>query len=281
MSAIIVATPPAIEPVYLVDVKNFLRVDHRKHNMLIIGLIRAARLYCEKFTRRALISTKFVQYHDHFPYWNAAGKLEEYVKQIKLYRPPCLSVEKIVYRDPNNEQQTLLPYNADTNPTGFLTDVKSNPARVFPAVDLDWPSTIYQPNAVEIHFTAGYGDRESDVPQPIILAIMALVDYWYKHRDEISDSGLKEAPMYVDALLWEYRVLDLDRIAVPITPMPSVATDIPTKEWSEAISAKECELFSALCEVDSNRLTPRQTQLKNLLRSHDCEVARAQRLRTA
>jgi uncharacterized phiE125 gp8 family phage protein len=228
MSAITVAVPPALEPVPLTDMKNFLRVSHSEDDTLISGLIVAARRYAEAFMRRALITTQFIQHLDHFPRWkklSADAVGSEYVQQIKLLGTTCRSVEKIVYLDPNNgEPQTILPYDDERNPTGFLTDTKSVPARVHPFVGEEWPSVYPLANAVEIHFTAGYGDRDSDVPQPIILAIMALVDYWYKHRDEISDSGLKEAPMYVDALLWEYRVLDLDRIAVPITPMPSVAT---------------------------------------------------------
>jgi uncharacterized phiE125 gp8 family phage protein len=227
MSAIVVETPPSVEPVLLADAKTFCRVDasDTQDDLLITGLIQAAREYCETFTRRTLINTGFVQYLDWFPFYDYYGNITGYPnsgqsgryltsewnhsQQIKLYNPPCVSVDHISYTDANGVAQTLNPYDFNTNPTGFYIDKASEPARIFPAPGLSWPTSLLTvPNCVGIHFTAGYGTDASAVPQSILTAIKQLVAYWYENRESSTELNLKEAPQAVAMLLWSNRVLD-------------------------------------------------------------------------
>jgi uncharacterized phiE125 gp8 family phage protein len=190
-TAIVVSNPPAVEPVALSDMKNFLGVQHSEHDALITGLIVAARRHAEVFTRRAFITTSFVQYHDTFPRGSTL--------RIKLLRPNCKSVDRITFVGADDITQTV----------GFLSDTISEIASVFPPEGYTWPCAQCAPeapNAVEIHFTAGYGDAATDVPQGIITAIMVLVQHWYKERDNKSDDRLSQTPMAVEALLWDYRL---------------------------------------------------------------------------
>ena len=46
-------TPPAFEPVSLIEAKTHLRVDYEDQNAEISSLITAARVYCEQYQHRA------------------------------------------------------------------------------------------------------------------------------------------------------------------------------------------------------------------------------------
>jgi Phage gp6-like head-tail connector protein len=98
--------------------------------------------------------------------------------------------------------------NKGAAPLGdFIYDKDSEPPRIFPLAGQNWPSVLYVPNAVQIHFEAGYGDAE-EVPRGIKVAMKMLVANWNENREASSPLSLKAIPHHVDNLLWAYRVLD-------------------------------------------------------------------------
>jgi uncharacterized phiE125 gp8 family phage protein len=227
MSAIAIETQPSVEPITLTETKEFCRVDlsDTSQDLTLNGFMIAARQYCEGFTRRAFITTAFIQYLDWFPFYDYYGNITGYPnsgqsgryltsewnhsQQIKLLRPPLIAVTNIKYTDANGVVQTLTPYDFTTNPTGFYVDAASEPGRLFPAPGLSWPTSLLTvPNCVQIHFTAGYGGDATKVPQTLIIAMKQLVAHWFEHRESSTELNLKEAPQAVDTLLWNERVLD-------------------------------------------------------------------------
>lgn len=95
----------------------------------------------------------------------------------------------------------------------FMVDTISEPARVFPGVGNPmssngyWPSVLYVPNAVQLHFDSGYGPNPSDVPQGCITGIMQTIADWYENRNP-SNVDEDQLPRHVRAVLSTYRVLD-------------------------------------------------------------------------
>ena len=91
----------------------------------------------------------------------------------------------------------------------FLIDKYSEPARIFPGPPGGfWPQVLYVPNAVQIHFTAGFSVDGSAVPSAIKTAMMQLVANWYENREAAMAGGFKEIPNHVAMLLWAWRVND-------------------------------------------------------------------------
>lgn len=103
----------------------------------------------------------------------------------------------------------------------FFVDLQNEPPRIFPGpAGAFWPSVLYVPNAVQIHFIAGYGNAVVSgspatlappplIPSRCITAMHQLVAGWYEHREAISPLTMKEMPNHVKALLWNVRVLDM------------------------------------------------------------------------
>lgn len=203
-------TPPAVEPVALDDLKDFCRVelDFTKSDALIGALGLAARRWAENYTERGFITQTWRLYLDAFPgYIDARSEMARSITQVPtgawfligtrwafaLPFPPCQSIVQLQYLDPDGNQQTL------ANPTQYVVDLVSQPARVMPAYGLFWPVSQFIPNAVWCDFTVGYGDTGDSVPEEINLAIKMLTLHYYDNRG-VTD----EPPRAVKDLLSGY-----------------------------------------------------------------------------
>jgi hypothetical protein len=156
---------PISEPVSLVDMKNYLRVDITDDDDLILGMISAARERAEDLTARCLVAQQWVFSMDRFPTWwgHESGSslfFEHYHPRhhsmfrsdnisIILPRGPVLSVDSITYKDISGTPQTL-------DPTTYNVDLISQPARIRPLYNGVWPQAIFDTNSITIKFTAGY-----------------------------------------------------------------------------------------------------------------------------
>lgn len=90
----------------------------------------------------------------------------------------------------------------------FIYDADSEPPRLFPLAGQLWPSVLYVPNAVQIHYTAGYGADGVNVPALAKRAILEWVGTFYENRESLSPEKLQAVPAVVENLLWGLRVLD-------------------------------------------------------------------------
>jgi hypothetical protein len=91
----------------------------------------------------------------------------------------------------------------------FTVDTDSEPARIFPGPPGNyWPSVLYQPNAVQIHFTAGFSADGSKVPSALKMAIQQCVANWYENREAAMPGTYNELPMHTRALLYAWKVED-------------------------------------------------------------------------
>ncbi len=192
--ALTVFTQPQGEPVTLDEAKCHLRVTVTEDDMLIEGLILAAREQIELECSRALIKQTLELALDAFP-----------CEAIILPRPPLVSVTSIVYTDVNGNAQTLAT-------SEYTVDTRREPAEIVPAWGKSWPSTREVPNAVVIRYVAGYGDDPGLVPEALKLAAKMLIGHWYENRESVViGQGLTPAtvPMAVDRLLMPHRILPI------------------------------------------------------------------------
>jgi Phage gp6-like head-tail connector protein len=100
--------------------------------------------------------------------------------------------------------------NKGAAPTGdFVFDADSEPPRIFPVYGTFWPMTLRVPNAVQIFFTAGYGDDGANAPANLKIAVMLAAGVSYEHREAVTREQLHELDWY-ERVLWNERVLDWD-----------------------------------------------------------------------
>lgn len=181
---VIVVTPPATYPVTSDEVREHLRLDEGEEP-LIVRLIAAATDHVERVHLwRSLITRTLQAIADDFP--------RSFPREIPLARPPVQAVSLVRYRNPGEEWTTL------SGSTYGVRKPRSDPHLVTLHC---WPGPVSElPGAVEITYTAGYGDR-SAIPEPIRHAILLLVGHWYERRELATTGSLMSIPEGVDQLL--------------------------------------------------------------------------------
>lgn len=185
---------PAALPLTLPECLAHLRADADggANDLFVSSLIPVAVATCEERINRTLISTAWRLQLDTFP---AGG-------EIALRMGPVISVQSVTYKDAAGAVQTL-------DPSAYVLDGDSLPARLVPAVGAAWPSTQDGAiNAVTVNYTAGFGATAAAVPAPIRHWLLLAVAEMYETR-----SASAERPVvrneFVDHLLAPYRVWEL------------------------------------------------------------------------
>ncbi|ESX86956.1 phage head-tail connector protein [Mesorhizobium sp. LNJC405B00] len=165
-----IVTPPDDFPVLLAEAKAQLGITVTTvHDDMINRLIAAvtAKLDGERgLLGRALVTQEWTLTLDSFP------------AEISVPLPPLQSVDEIIYLDAAGEEQTLA-----TNQYAVLGIGGSRRARIVPAYGKSWPATRDFPEAVTVSFTAGYGDDEESVPEPLRAAILLHVGHLFENRE--------------------------------------------------------------------------------------------------
>jgi uncharacterized phiE125 gp8 family phage protein len=207
-------TPPTVEPITLLQAKQHLRVDFQDDDTLITTLITAAREICEQKMQRSIYNQTYVLSLDQFNYgdWRSTIPMERRnplrfsalweSMALRLPMPRLVSVTSITFLDITGTQQML-------DPSAYMVDASSEPARIVPAINLTWPTTDYYiPGSVKVTYVSGsYGDGEtiSTCPAMIKQAMLLIIGHLYENREESSGLSLKCLPLGVEALLNPYR----------------------------------------------------------------------------
>lgn len=184
-------TGPASEPVTLSEAKAHLKVEHSDDDTLITSLIKAARGYCETYTRRAFITQTWDLFMDEFP--------PSSDEPIFIHNPKLQSVTHVKYFDINNVEQTWAGAN-------YQVDIATEPGRILPVDGTTWPAVKRRMNAVNVRYVAGYG-AASDVPQEIKQAMLLLIGDWYENREDSSLTNSGASSHAIKSLLYSKRVL--------------------------------------------------------------------------
>ena len=207
-------TPPVAEPVTLAQAKANMRVDFSDDDTIISEKITAAREYVEQTLNRAIYNQTYILSLDQFNYgdWRSTIPMERRnplrfsalwaSMALRLPMPRLVSVTSITYLDVTGTLQTL-------DPSTYIVDPASEPARIVPAINLTWPVTDYYiPGSVKVTYVAGtWGDgvETRTCPMAIQQAILLLAGHLYANREAVSGNNLKTVPLGVDALLNPYK----------------------------------------------------------------------------
>jgi len=190
MQALKLVTGPAIEPVTLSEVKNYLRIEGNDDNAMLEGFISAARILVEQHTGRVLITQTWDMFLDHFPaqkFIDSAFGDTDYMEghlatflggagKITIPKYPLQSVTFLKTIDDNATEYTM-------SASDYIVDTNSEPGRIGLKNDTTWPTTFLRPiNGIQIRFVAGYGSMALNVPFAFKQAIQDTVGVFYEKR---------------------------------------------------------------------------------------------------
>lgn len=138
-------TPPAALAVSLDAARTSARVDGEEHDAELCQVVEAYTRDAEHETGRAFVEQTYRLTLDAFP------------EEIRLDKPPILTVVHVKFFDQAGVQRTL-------DPQDYLLDSESEPGWLVPAPDRAWPATQNRINAVEVVYTCGYSADDTLVP---------------------------------------------------------------------------------------------------------------------
>lgn len=154
----------------------------------LLSLIRSAREYVEAFTGLSLITRECIAYLDSIP-----------EDGIRLPYGPVQSVDLIQYKDMAGDLITW-------DDAEYQVDLIPRVPRIVPMFAQSWP--IYGPylNAIQITYTAGYGDSPSDCPAALRHYIKLYAAHLYENRQPvIAVQGIVVVPVpQLDNLLMPF-----------------------------------------------------------------------------
>lgn len=192
--ALKLVTEPTVEPISLEEFKLDRRIENEEtsEDTKLEMCIKAAREYCERFTRRSFINTVWDYTLDAFP-----------CREISLPRSPLVSVDEVTYTTEEDEEVTL-------DDSAYLVNLRREPGIIVPAYGTVWPSTVDLPERVRVQFTAGYGETAAFVPASIKQAILLLAGHYYENREEnVVGTITSKLEHGIKNLLHIHRVMEL------------------------------------------------------------------------
>lgn len=179
-----VISEPAIEPISIDSVKAHSRIDHDADDVLLAGLIRAARQRCEGILARKLI-TQTVRW------------LPEHLGGIVTLPYPNVQSASFSYYDTGG---TLTAQSsAEYRELNFRDS--ANAARIEMLADYSWPCTDTRAQPWIVDMVCGYGDSAENVPEEILLGMKILIAQWYENREAgVTGTIYTDLPFTINAL---------------------------------------------------------------------------------
>jgi uncharacterized phiE125 gp8 family phage protein len=176
------------QPIGLAEVKAHLRLDHSEEDEYLNRLIQAATEHVEQSLGRSLLKQTWeVIWQKNKSSQVTLTSFGTSCIEIPLPYPPILQIAEVNELMPGDQKKIIRRYMLDTQ-------------RDIPHLVL--ADTV---EAVQIVYTAGYGEWPTTVPWPIRQAILHLVTDWYENRI----NGGTQINSMVDVLLKPYRVMRL------------------------------------------------------------------------
>ena len=170
------------------EAKTHLKVDTDADDDYIDNLVSAATESAQIFTNRYFINTTITQYGDT---WN---------DMATLFKSSVSSVTHIKYYNNDNSLTTL-------DGAVYLTDIRSDPARIGLKPSQSFPSLADRIAAIECKYIVGYGSAASDVPEGIRQAVLLTVGNFYENRQEVVIGRIAtELPKSAQYLLEQFKI---------------------------------------------------------------------------
>ncbi len=156
---------PAVEPISLSEMKDYLRLDDDAQDDLVAGLVKAARLMIEAASRRILIEQRWRVVLDR---WPKDGR-------VMLPLSPLMAVDGITVFDATGAE-VAVPEGA------YDLDLAGDPPCIAVA---NAPEPGKARGGISIALRAGFGAAPDAVPATLKLAIKILVAHWFENRGDV------------------------------------------------------------------------------------------------
>lgn len=198
-----VTTPPVGEPVTVAQVKQHCRIDSSADDELLAGYLTAARVMAEGYLSRALLTQTLLW--TVRPSSMLRSEQSRLLGPLELPRAPVQAIEAVVTLDEWGNGTTVLAAPLPVTPPavilGYVADLALEPATLLIGRETmlggGSPLRDTRLQHLQVSMVAGYG-AATDVPAPIIQAIMITTAFLYEHRGDAGGTMPEAAQWLLD-----------------------------------------------------------------------------------
>lgn len=206
-----IVTNPESEPVSLMDVKQYLRIDDNSEDSIIADQIMEARRLIEDQINLAFISQTWRLALDQWPaggeaWWDGVREMSiselyrsNMLQSVMLPRWPLVSITSITTYDEDSNSTSITTANV------FDVDTYRTPGRLTLKRGQTWPVALRANNAIEIVYVAGYANAAA-VPSTMKRAVKQLAAFLYAHRGDDCDPSQAYVDSGAESIMAQFKV---------------------------------------------------------------------------
>jgi uncharacterized phiE125 gp8 family phage protein len=208
----VIVTSPESEPISLLEMKRYLRIDDNSDDIVLSDQIMEARRFIEDQIGLAFISQSWRLAIDQWPaggeaWWDGVREMSiselyrtSVIQTLTLPKWPLVSVTSVTVYD---EDSTATVINVANT---FDVDVYQTPGRMTLKRGQTWPVALRANNAIEIVYVAGYANAAA-VPMTMKRAVRQLAAFMYNHRGDDCDASQAFADSGAASLVNQFKVM--------------------------------------------------------------------------
>tara|TARA_R110000823_G_C15896555_1_gene496505 strand:- start:489 stop:1151 length:663 start_codon:yes stop_codon:yes gene_type:complete len=187
MAGLTVSTLPTIEPLSESEIRAYCRVQDDTDLDVLLMMGKTARMFCEEFTSRTLLTQTLELFLDatedmNNPLWEGmrTGPYINYYKNyITLPKGPVQSVNS-VHTFNDADTSTLMAASR------YYVDIAREPARITLRTGETFPTALRVANSIKVVYKVGYSSV-SLIPEPLKIGMLMHVAYMYDQRGDMKD----------------------------------------------------------------------------------------------
>lgn len=207
-----IVTHPESEPVSLLEVKQYMRIDDNSDDAVIADQIMEARRLIEDMSGSAFITQSWRVSLDRWPaggeaWWDGVRETsiaELYnsntLQSLVLPRFPLQSITSVTVYDEASNASVITVSNV------FDVDTYQTPGRITLKRGQTWPVALRANDAIQIVYVAGYTSA-ANVPAPMKRAVKQLAAFLYSHRGDDCDPKNAYMASGADSIMQGYKAM--------------------------------------------------------------------------
>lgn len=207
-----ITTSPESEPVSLMEMKRYLRIDDNSDDIVLSDQIMEARRFIEDQVGLAFISQSWRLALDRWPaggeaWWDGVREMSiaelyrsNVLQSVTLPRWPLVSITSVTTYDEDSNATAITVANV------FDVDTYRTPGRITLKRGQTWPVALRSNNAIEIVYVAGYANAAA-VPMTMKRAVRQLAAFMYNHRGDDCDASQAFTDSGAASLVDQFKVM--------------------------------------------------------------------------
>ena len=194
---------PESDAMNMKDAKTQGKFKGSSQNERIADCIAPATNYSEQFTGRRLINQSWYIYFTKDEYRSLIGNYfyRSHSKEILLSSLNVSAITEVTQYDDENNASVISNTNYFLSGNQFSEEC----FLVFNEDNDVVYNELRQTDCIRIEVVAGYGPKQSDIPETIQMAMKQLIDYWVKYTNRSNEGQMRDVPIGFHAMLSPFR----------------------------------------------------------------------------